>query len=76
MTLSRQRGQQNTTVDKTGRHSDSQVEGLVPLGVEVGANGLGLLLGLVLGVRDELELDVGVGQPVGVHGNQVPAFTH
>lgn len=55
---------------------DLQAEGLVPLGVEVGADGLGLLLGLVLGVRDELELDVGVGQTVGVHGNQVPAFTH
>lgn len=40
---------------------DSQVEGLVPLGVEVGADGLGLLLGLVLGIGDELELDVGVG---------------
>lgn len=65
-----------TAQDKTRRHWDSQVEGLVPLGVEVGADGLGLFLGLVLGVGDELDLDVGVGQTVGIHGDQVPAFTH
>lgn len=66
----------NTTEAEARQHRDSQGEGLVPLGVEVGADGLGLLLGLVLGVGDELQLDVGVGQTVGVHGNQVPAFTH
>lgn len=66
----------STTQDKTRRHRDSQVEGLVPLGVEVGADGLGLLLGLVLGVGGELDLDVGVGQTVGIHGDQVPAFAH
>lgn len=55
---------------------NSQSEGLVPGGVEVGADGFGLLLGLVLGVWDELELNVGVRQPVGVHGDQIPALSH
>lgn len=54
----------------------SQIKGLVPFGVEVGADGFGLLLGLVFGVRDELELDVGIRQAVGVHGDQVSAFAH
>lgn len=39
---------------------DSQGERLVPAGVERGTDGPGLLFGLVLGVRGELELDVGV----------------
>lgn len=55
---------------------NSQIKGLVPFGVEVGADGFGLLLGLVFGVRDELELDVGIRQAVGVHGDQVSAFAH
>lgn len=54
----------------------SQIKGLVPFGVEVGADGFGLLLGLVFGVRDELELDVGIRQAVGVHRDQVSAFAH
>lgn len=39
---------------------DLQGERLVPTGVEGGADGPGLLFGLVLGVRGELELDIGV----------------
>lgn len=54
----------------------SQIEGLVPSGVEVGADGFGLLLGLVFGVRGELELDVGVRQAVGIHRDQIFAFAH
>lgn len=54
----------------------SQIKSLVPFGVEVGADGFGLLLGLVFGVRGELELDVGIRQAVGVHGDQVSAFAH
>lgn len=55
---------------------NSQSKGLVPFGVEVGADGFGLLLGLIFGVRGELELDIGVRQAIGVHGDQVSAFTH
>lgn len=56
--------------------SDSQIKGLVPFGVEVGANGFGLLLGLIFGVWGELELDIGIRQAVGIHGDQIFAFTH
>lgn len=54
----------------------SQDEGLVPAGVEGGADGPGLLFGLVLRVRDELEFNVWVRQAVGVHRNQVSGFAH
>lgn len=54
----------------------SQSKSLVPFGVEVGADGFGLLLGLTLGVRGELELDVGIGQAVGIHRDQIFAFSH
>lgn len=53
----------------------SQVKGLVPFGVEVGADGFGLLLGLIFGVWDELELDIRIRQAVGVHWDQVSALT-
>lgn len=46
-----------TTVDT---HRDSQGEGLVPAGVEGGADGPGLLFGLILWVGGELEFNVGV----------------
>lgn len=39
---------------------DLQGERLVPTGVEGGTDGPGLLFGLVLGVRGELELNIGV----------------
>lgn len=55
---------------------NSQSKGLVPFGVEVGADGFGLLLGLIFGVRGELELDIGVRQAIGVHGDQVSALTN
>lgn len=55
---------------------DSQIKALIPFGVEVGADGFGLLLGLIFGVRRELELHIRVRQAVGVHGDQVSAFTH
>lgn len=55
---------------------NSQSKGLVPFGVEVGADGFGLLLGLIFGVWGELELDIGVRQAIGVHGDQVSAFTN
>lgn len=54
----------------------SQIESLVPFGVEVGADGFGLLLGLIFGVGYELELDVGIRQAIGVHGDQVPSLGH
>lgn len=54
----------------------SQSERLVPLGVEAGADGFGLLLGLVFGVWYELELDIWIRQAVGVHGNEVSRFGH
>lgn len=54
----------------------SQSKSLVPFGVEVGADGFGLLLGLTFGVRGELELDVGIRQAVGIHRDQIFAFTH
>lgn len=59
-----------------GVHLNSQCERLIPGGVEVGADGLGLLLGLILGVWDELELDVRVRRAVGVHGDQISTFAH
>lgn len=55
---------------------NSQSKGLVPFGVEVGADGFGLLLGLIFGVRGELELDIGVRQAIGVHGDQVSALAN
>lgn len=39
---------------------DLQGERLVPTGIEGGTDCPGLLFGLVLGVRGELELDIGV----------------
>lgn len=38
----------------------SQIESLIPGGVEATFDGLGLLLALTLWIWDELELDVGV----------------
>lgn len=37
-----------------------QSEGLVPHGVQATFDGLGLLLALTFGIRNQLELDVGV----------------
>lgn len=54
----------------------SQVKGLVPFGVEVGADGFGFLLGLIFGVWGEFQLDIWIRQAVGVHRDQVSAFTH
>lgn len=54
----------------------SQIKGLVPSGIEVGADGFGLLLGLIFGVRGELELDIGVRQAIGIHRDQIFAFAH
>lgn len=54
----------------------SQVKGLVPSGVEVGANGFGLLLGLIFGVWYELELDKWIREAIGVHRDQVFALSH
>lgn len=48
-----------------------QSEGLVPHGVQATFDGLGLLLALTFGIRNQLELDVGVWQAIGVHGHQV-----
>lgn len=39
---------------------DLQAEGLVPAGVERGADGPGLLFGLILWVGDELEFNIRV----------------
>lgn len=55
---------------------DSQSKGLVPHRVEAGADGFGLLLGLIFGVWYELELHIRVRQAVGVHGDHVFTFTH
>lgn len=55
---------------------DSQGERLVPAGVEGGADGPGLLFGLVPGVWGELELDIRVWKSIWIHGDQVPGFTH
>jgi len=70
------RKDKNTSVgaSKLEERSDSQREALVPGGVEAASDGLGLLLALTLWIWDELELDVGVRQAVGVHGNQVPGL--
>lgn len=59
-----------------GVHLNSQCKRLIPGGVEVGEDGLGLLLGLILGVWDELELDVRVRRAVGIHGDQISTFAH
>ncbi len=56
--------------------TDSQDEGLVPGGVERGADGAGLLFGLILGVWDEFELHIRVWQTIGIHGNQISGLTH
>lgn len=56
--------------------TDSQHEGLVPGGVERGADGPGLLFGLILGVWDEFELHIRVWEPIGVHGNQISGLTN
>lgn len=48
-----------------------QSEGLIPHGVQATFDGLGLLLALTFGIRNQLELDVGVWQAIGVHGHQV-----
>lgn len=56
--------------------TDSQDKGLVPGGVERGADGPGLLFGLILGVWDEFELHIRVWQTIGVHGNQISGLTH
>lgn len=45
-------------------------ESLIPDGVEGGLDGLGLHFHVVR-TRDELHLDVGIRQTVGIHGNQV-----
>ena len=50
----------DTTVDTHRDLFDSQGEGLVPAGVERGADGPGLLFGLVLWVGDELEFNIRV----------------
>lgn len=60
----------------TRKERNSQGEVLVPSGVEVGADGFGLLLGLVFGIWDELELYVWIRQAVGVHRDQVLPFVH
>lgn len=52
----------------------SQIKALIPFGVEVGADGFGLLLGLIFGVWDELEFNIWIRQSIGVHGDQVSAL--
>ena len=61
-------------VGKSGYYS--QIKGLVPFGIEVGADCFGLLLGLIFGIWDELELHIWIRQAIGVHGDEVSAFTH
>lgn len=39
---------------------NSQREGLIPLGVQRGADGFGFLFALVLGVRNKLQLHIGI----------------
>lgn len=56
--------------------NDSQGEALVPHGVECGADGLGLLLAVALGVRNQFEFNIGVRQAVWIHGHQVASFAH
>lgn len=56
--------------------TDSQDEGLVPGGVERGADGAGLLFGLILRVWDEFKLHIWVWKTIGVHGNQISGLTH
>lgn len=54
----------------------SQDKAFIPHRVQSGTNSLGFLLAVALGVWNKFELDVGVRQPVRVHGNQIPGFTY
>ena len=52
------------------------VERLLPRGVEAALDGFGLPLEGVARVRDELDLDVGVAQPVRIHRYQISCLDH
>ena len=52
------------------------VERLLPRGVEAALDGFGLPLEGVARVRDELDLDVGVAQPVRIHRYQISRLDH
>ena len=55
---------------------NSQREGLSPLGVQRGADGFGFLFALVLGVRNKLQLHIGIGETIGVHWDEVPGLAN